>query len=83
MLVCDVLALRIHVCGHGCLAHVCAFIVWITCDVCYVMATVRITECYFLFPAIYGIFAIDALCYKYEINVYPGIQLPQLNSIYA
>ena len=61
MLVCDVLALRIYVCEHGCPALVCAFTVWITCDVCYVMATVRITECYFLFHTIYGMFAIDAL----------------------
>ena len=42
MPVCVVLALRIHVCGHGCPAHVCAFAVWITFAVCYVMATVRI-----------------------------------------
>ena len=64
MPVCVVLALRIHVCGHGCPAHVCAFAVWITFAVCYVMATVRITKCYFLFPAIYGMFAINTLCYK-------------------
>ena len=83
MLVCDVLMLRIYICEHGCPAHVCAFAVWVTYDVCYVMATVRITECYFLFPAIYRMFAIDALCYKYEINVYLEIQLSKLNLRYA
>ena len=83
MLLGDVLVLRIHVCGHGCLARVCAFTVCITCDVCYVMAAVRIIECYFMFPTIYGMFAIYALCYKYEINVYPGVQLSKLNPRYA
>ena len=78
-----VLALRIHVCGHGCLAHVCAFVVWITYAVCYVMGTVRITECYFLFPTIYGMFVMDILHYKYDINFYPEIQLSKLNLRYT